>query len=279
VAIASLTSSGGVASIAVTDPGTGYTKPPSVTITGDGTGATGQAFHSYLSMESPAAAPTTDMKVRALLIDDPSMTPIEFDLTFSQKSRPFFVWGTGENPESKGGGLQASNFYFSLTRLEASGTITLDGEKFDVEGVTWMDHEYGAFGTAANPVKWILQDMQLDNGYSVSNVGIISDGKVPQLDVTSQGYATLQDAKGNMYLAASSVTPIGPTWTSDTSGVTYFTKFRVEIPTFEADIEVTTLLDGQEFTGLGTVYEGVARAKGTFQGADVAGDGWIEQNL
>ncbi|MDP2014190.1 MAG: lipocalin-like domain-containing protein, partial [Actinomycetota bacterium] len=170
-ATAQLNSNGGVSGIVLTSPGKGYTTPPKVTITGNGTGAKAVAFPTYVSMAAPAADPTKNMRVQALLTDDPSMTPVTLDLTLSQKGRPFFVWGTGVNPGATGTSVQNNNYYFSLTNLQAKGAITIDGKKFPVQGITWMDHEYGAFGTAANPVQWILQDMQLDNGFSISNVG------------------------------------------------------------------------------------------------------------
>jgi predicted secreted hydrolase len=278
-AVATLNSSGGVDAIVVTNPGTGYTKPPAVTISGAGTGATAQAFPTYASMEAPAADPTKNMNVKASLADDPSMAQVTFDLSLSQDGRPFYVWGTGVNPDAKGTGLQDNNYYFSLTRLHTSGAITIDGEKLDVDGITWMDHEYGAFGTQANPVKWILQDMQLDNGYSISNASVIQ-GQEPKVDVPSPGWATLEDADGKTYFVASTVTPTGPTWTSERTGRTYFTKFRVQIPDFAVDVVVTTLMNDQEFSiPQQPVYEGVGTAEGTFQGKSVTGNAWIEQAL
>jgi predicted secreted hydrolase len=278
-ATATLNSSGGVDTIVVTNPGSGYTQPPEVTISGDGTGATARAFPTFASMESPAADPTKNMRVKALLVDDPSLTQVAFDLTLSQEGRPFYVWGTGVNPEAKGTSLQDNNYYFSLTRMHTSGSITIDGRKVDVDGITWMDHEYGEFGTQANPVKWILQDMQLDNGYSVSSASVIED-QAPKVDVASKGWATLEDDAGKTYLVDTSVTPIGPTWKSPRTGTTYFTKFRVKIPDFNANVVVTTLMDDQEFPlATSSVYEGVATAQGTFQGARVTGNAWIEQAL
>lgn len=280
-ALAQLNSAGGVAQIVLVSAGTGYTTPPKVTITGDGSGAKAVAFPTYVSMTAPAANPTKNMHVKALLSDDPSLTPVTINLTLSQKGRPFFVWGTGVNPQAQGTSLQENNYYFSLTRLQATGTITIDGKTLPVEGVTWMDHEYGAFGSAANPVKWILQDMQLDNGFSISNVGIVGDGQQPALNSAMNGYATLESGSGATYLVASTVTPFGKTWTSKVSGVTYFTKFRVQIPSFGADIVVSTLMDAQEFPGAsgGSVYEGVAKAKGTFKKTTVSGTAWIEQTF
>lgn len=280
-AIAKLNSAGGVAQIVVLSACTGCTKPPSVSIAGNGTGAKAIAFPTYVAMTAPAADPTKHMHVTALLSDDPSLTQVTIDLALSQQGRPFFVWGTGVNPGATGTSVQDNNYYFSLTRLQASGTITIDGRRLPVTGVTWMDHEYGAFGTAANPVQWILQDMQLDNGFSISNVGIVGGAQKPTLNTAMQGYATLEGANGDTYLVASTVTPFGRTWTSKASGVTYFTKFRVQIPSFDADLVVSTLMDAQEFPGTsgGSVYEGVATAKGTFMKASTSGTAWIEQTF
>ncbi|MDO8732183.1 MAG: lipocalin-like domain-containing protein [Actinomycetota bacterium] len=281
-ATAQINSKGAVSGLVLTSAGKGYTTPPKVTITGNGSGAKAVSFPTFVSMAAPAADPTKNMHVRALLTDDPSMTAVTFDLTLSQKGRPFFVWGTGVNPGAKGTSTLDNNYYFSLTHLKAKGSITIDGKKLPVQGVTWMDHEYGAFGTAANPVQWILQDMQLDNGFSISNVGIVGSGQTPTLNTAMVGFATLEAANGDTYLVGSTVTPFGKTWKSPESGDTYFTQFRVQIPSFGADIVVTTLMDSQEFPGAnggGSVYEGVAKAKGIFKGKTVGGTAWIEQTF
>jgi len=273
-----LVADGKVAQIVVLNPGSGYTSPPTVSLVGGGgSGATARAYHMYANMTAPAGDPTQSMRVQALLCDDPSFIPIRFDLTFSQQGRPFFVWGTGVNPSGDPGDLTTNNYYFSLTRMDAAGTIDLDGERFDVEGVTWMDHEYGAFGTAANPVKWMLQDFQLDNGWCVSNYATV-EGGVPPLGQTVPSIATVQDPAGNLYVLETRMTAIGRTWTSPETGATYFLEFRVEIPAFEAELTATALVDEQEFPLPGfSVYEGVAAGVGTFKKRPVTGTAWIEQ--
>jgi len=234
----------------------------------------------FVAMDSPAADPIRDIRVRAALSDQKTLTPVTFDLTLSQEGRPFFVWGTGVNPDGPHTmDLDQNNFYFSLTRLHASGSIVVDGRAFDVSGVTWMDHEYGAFGTPANPVKWLLQDMQLDDGTCISNYVTIPDGS-PALDQTVDSFATIQNARGDIWFVRSLMTPIGRTWTSPESGRTYFTQFRVEIPEFRASFEVTALVDAQEFfVPARSVYEGIAESVGTFRGRPVSGTAWIEQAL
>jgi predicted secreted hydrolase len=272
---AAVVDGGRVTAVLLVSPGIGYTSTPTVTLVGGGgTGAAASAYHSYVGMTAPASDPTRNMQVKALLVDQATGKPIRFDLAFSQQGRPFFVWGTGINPDGEGSTVATRNFYFSLTRLAASGTIDIDGEKHNVSGVTWMDHEYGAFGTAANPVKWFLQDMQLDNGVCISNYATLAVGQQPKLDVRTPSQCTVQNAEGDLWFVDSFVTPIGSTYAKD--GVTYFLQFRVEIPAFNASLVVTSLVPDQTFNG---VYEGVADARGTFQYRDVAGSAWNEQAL
>jgi predicted secreted hydrolase len=272
-----LNKTGGVEQVLVTNQGTGYTKEPTVVITGDGTGAKGTAYNSYVSATAPSSNPT-DMSVKALLVDDPTMKQVKYNLNFSQVGKPFWVFGTGVDPLATQASLTANNYYYSLTHLVTKGTITFGGKTYNVHGVTWMDHEYGKFGSADHPVQWILQDFQLANGWTISNAGIVDEGKSPQLNVPFKGYATLESPDGKMYYVASTATPVGGVWTSP-SGKTYFTKMRVNIPLFNAKLDATALMTSQEFPGQVPVYEGVASGKGTFQGKAAGGQAWIEETF
>jgi len=263
-------------------PGLGYTSEPTVTITGGGgSGATARAVHSYVTMNAPWGDPTKNMAVKALLIDEATDAVVNFDLTLSQQGPPFIVWGTGSHPVpgTSGGHLQTNNYYYSLTRLQASGSVTVEGERFDVTGTTWMDHEYGAFTQGGKAVKWILQDMQLDNGVCISNFSVPNPSSPPPaLNQKSASQATVQRSDGTTYFVPSFFTPVGNVWTSPVTGIAYFMELLVEIPSFGASITVKSLMDAQEFRG-GPVYEGVASATGTFEGVPVTGDAWSEQAL
>jgi predicted secreted hydrolase len=276
---AKLDRKGGVAEVVVTNPGSGYTKPPKVVISGDGTGAKATAYNSWVSAQAPASNPTKNIHIRAVLVDSRTMKKVTYDLTFSQVGKPFWVFGTGVDPLATHPSLTEDNYYFSLTHLQAQGTITFGGKKYRVHGETWMDHEYGAFGAADHPVQWILQDLQLSNGWSVSSFGIVAKGKRPQLNVPFQGFATVQSPDGKMYFVPSSATPIDETWRSPQTGKTYFTKLRVNIPGFNARIVATSLVKPQEFAGAAPVYEGVATAKGTFANRPTTAQAWIEETF
>jgi|SRR5579871_4148088 len=283
---------GGIASINVTNPGRGYTSAPQVAIAGgSGQGAAAEAIHSYVTMDAAWGDPTQNMAITALLVDDATGTEVYFDLMMSQQGPPFPVWGTGVlplKPPDNGTHLQTNNYYYSLTRLAATGTISIvpakgasgiARETLPVAGTTWMDHEYGSFGSASQPVKWILQDAQLDNGWVLSNFAL---GSKFELGDRVRSFVTAQDPDGKMYVAPSWLTPTGETWTSPKTGVTYFLEFEIEIEELlhpKTTLTIKSLLKDQEFpSGPGAgVYEGVAAATGTFRGQKVSGTAWNEQ--
>lgn len=280
-ALAVLDDEGGVGQIVLLDAGSGYTSTPTVTLRGGGgSGATAVAVQNWVSMTAPQEDPSQNLRVRSLLVDDPSLSEVEFDLTFSQQGRPFFVFGTGIAPGPTVHDITKANYYFSFTRLAAAGTITIDGEPLEVTGTTWMDHEYGNFGgsTSDTRVRWLLQDMQLDNGYTLSNAGIIGEGYKPEIGVPVDAYVTIQNPDGELFYVASTLTPIGELWVSPRTNRGYAQQFLVEIPSFNATITVTSRIPDQEFAVSGApIYEGTAAVEGTLLGEAVTGDGWIEQ--
>jgi predicted secreted hydrolase len=83
-------------------------------------------------------------------------------------------------------------------------------------------------------------------------------------------------ADETMYCVPAILTTILANLESPKTGQTYFLDFNVEIDSFDAVVQVHSLMESQEFTA-GPVYEGVAMATGTFAGIQVHGDAWNEQ--
>lgn len=230
-------------------------------------------------MHAPQADPTQNMVVKAKLVD--GNTTVTFDLTLSQKGLPLHVWGTGVTPIPVHPTTATNNYYFSLTRLKATGTIVIgQGDVFEtipVSGVTWMDHEWGLFSSHGHSVKWILQDMQLDNGVCISNFSLQS----PVLNETSNGKATVQSgADGTSYYVDTQMTPT-QSWKESPQGKEFFTEIKVVIPQYGAEFFVKSSMNAQLFTTGASVYEGVGTVSGTLKVGSkiesVTGTAWIEQ--
>ena len=239
-----------------------------------------------ISMRAPQVDPT-DMAVKAGFEDADTGTNVQFDLRLTQNGPPFIVWGTGVSPDiPRPPQLDTNNFYYSLTRLSASGKIVIDNEILDVTGVTWMDHEYGLFSDPkGNAPKWALQDMQLDNGVCLSNYFLVTPSRPLELNKSVLSHVTVQtknhDGTYSNYYVDSILTPYGRTWKSPKTNGNYFMQLKIEIPAFNAILDVSSLVDFQEFviheSLQNSIYEGVAIAKGSFDGKNVQGTAWIEQ--
>ena len=236
-------------------------------------------------MTAPKTDPT-NMSVKAKLTQGNNI--IEFDLKLTQEGTPLYVFGNGSrlHKEQTKPNLSDNNYYFSLTRLNASGTIKiyqtelLEPEIIEVSGTTWMDHEWGNFTDdnhgKKQSVKWILQDMQFDNGICLSNFSL----KGPKLNKPTKGMATVQIDKNSVSNYVH--TTMTPTKSITLNGQEYFTEIYVEIPDYSIVATVISLMPNQLFEG--GVYEGVGsvsgtRYPGTIREEVLNGTAWVEQNL
>ena len=216
------------------------------------------------------------MTVSASFVDAASGETVSFDLNMRQEGQPLLVWGDGVSPKPVGSGtdaLQVYNYYYSFTNLQASGTITVGSETYQVKGVTWMDHEYGAF---ASSQAWVLQDAQLDNGVHLSSFFASTP---PVEGQQTPSFVTILTPDGNSTFFNSLTTPLGPLWKSP-EGVSYCLTYQVDIEDVGACLTFVSSMPDQEFASqYAPVYEGVATVAGHYGADAVRGTGWIEQAL
>jgi predicted secreted hydrolase len=254
---------------AETDP----TQPWSVALTanagGDGT----------VSMKG-APGNCQDMSVEAQFTDTATGKRVALAMRFVQTDAPLLVWGTGcklVNPDGRTP-LERNNYYYSFTKLSATGTITIGDDAYRVQGLTWMDHQYGFFGGKGG-VNWVLQNMQLDNGYSVSSFTL---SEVPQRDKPYTSGATILAPDGtSTYVTNCTTTPRGEPYPSKGDpGIDFFLQMDVEIPEYGAQLTVASLFADQEFPIPNqAIYEGAGTVTGTFLGETVSGTAWLEEKI
>jgi predicted secreted hydrolase len=93
----------------------------------------------------PGGSPTIELSggVRADVVFQLSLHP----------SKPVVVFG--ENGVSrKGSDPSAASYYLTFPRLEARGTVVMDGVPVSVTGQAWMDHEISSSQLGAEQVGW-----------------------------------------------------------------------------------------------------------------------------
>lgn len=177
-------------------------------------------------------------------------------------------------------GLQAGNasHYYSLTRMETTGDVSVEGETVPVTGLSWMDHEFGTTFLESSQVGWDWFSLQLDDGTDVM-VYVLrqQDGTV---DSHSSG--TLVRPDGRVVRLTSEAVELvsGREWASPTSGARYPVEWVVDIPGELLRLEVRAAVDAQELhteqsTGV-TYWEGAVVATGTRDGRPVSARGYLE---
>ena len=177
----------------------------------------------------------------------------------------------------KGAELGNASHYYSLTRLRTTGRLVVGGETFDVEGLSWMDHEFGTSFLEPAQAGWDWFSIQLDDGTDlmVYVMRRIDGARDPR----SSGTLVVPEGRVSLRVDDFRLTP-GRRWTSPASGAAYPVAWRIAIPPHGLELEVTAAVDAQELqtgrsTGV-TYWEGAIDVQGTRGGVPVAGSGYLE---
>jgi predicted secreted hydrolase len=198
-----------------------------------------------------------------------------FALKLEPVKPPVVQGRAGISQKAEGAGH--ASHYFSLTRLTTAGSIDLDGKTYQVEGASWMDHEFFTSSMAANEAGWDWLSLQLADGADLMLYRMRhTDGSV---DPYSSG--SYVDAGGKArFLSASdfAMTPADDFWTSAATKAKYPMRWHVSIPSLKMDLNVTTPLKSQELVSrFGTSYwEGAIDVGGTQAQSPLSGHGYLE---
>ena len=185
----------------------------------------------------------------------------------------------GQNGLSrKGEGEGRASYYYSLTRMDTDGELTIDGKSEKVRGVTWMDHEFGSNQLRDDQVGWDWFSIQLDNQTEL--MLYLMRRKDGSVDPYSSG--TLVSADGvskNLSLKDYRIEVL-QRWKSPTSGATYPIKWKVTVPSEAIELDIAPAFPEQELithrSTRVTYWEGAAQIRGTARGKPVGGNGYVE---
>lgn len=173
-------------------------------------------------------------------------------------------------------GPAGGSYYYSRTRLEASGTLRLGGETLPVTGSAWFDHQWGDF-IAVGAGGWDWFAVNLDDGTDVT-LSLVRDaaGGYPLV------YGTLVRPDGvPVHLDAGSfeVTVTGQ-WRSPDTGAVYPAGWHVTIPGESLVIDLAPTVAAQELdtrATTGVIYwEGSQRVTATRGTLSLAGEAYVE---
>ncbi len=167
-----------------------------------------------------------------------------------------------------------ASYYYSLVNLETTGVLTFAGEAVSVQGLSWMDHEFGTSALSGDAVGWDWFSAQLDNGM------VLMFGRIRNADGSSQPYfeGTLLYPDGRQVRLAPEdfeLRVLG-SWTSPQTGIVYPQGWQVRFPAHGLELWIEPIVADQEMRVGFVYYEGATRIRGTLQGAPVQGRGFVE---
>lgn len=197
---------------------------------------------------------------------------VAVDLVLSAAKPPV---AQGEGGWSRKGSQPGNaSYYYSYTRLDTRGTVTLGGRPLAVAGSSWLDREWSTSALEAGQNGWDWFSLQLDDGRDLMYYRIRRDDG--SADRHSEGSLVGPDGERRpLPAAAVELTPRG-WWTSPRSGARYPVRWSLRIPTAGLDLVVEPLLDDQELDVSFVYWEGAVRVAGTSRGAPIAGVGYLE---
>jgi predicted secreted hydrolase len=185
----------------------------------------------------------------------------------------------GDNGYSrKGQAPERASCYYSFTRLQANGDLTVKGTRHAVQGTAWMDHEYSTAPLQTGITGWDWFSLQL------------SDKTEFMIYLLRQPDGNLNPASGGTFVLPSGQTrqllrgdvhlePLAY-WTSPFTKARYPVKWKLSIAALNYDLTITANLADQEMRtprSTNVVYwEGSVQAQGTKAGSAVEGDGYVE---
>ncbi|MGH7362551.1 MAG: lipocalin-like domain-containing protein [Candidatus Methylomirabilales bacterium] len=198
------------------------------------------------------------------------------DLTLTPEKPPVVHGQDGIS--RKGAGEGHASHYYSLTRLRVAGVLTLDGRRFPVTGLAWMDHEFGSTELAPEQVGWDWFSVQLEDGTDLMLYLIRHRDGRP--DPFSSGTLVASDGTARtLALAEFAVKPLGR-WQSPRSGGIYPMGWEIRVPGAALTLTLRPLFPDQELDTARstqvTYWEGAVRVTGERAGQAVRGQGYVE---
>jgi predicted secreted hydrolase len=191
-------------------------------------------------------------------------------------AKPPVLHGNGGYSQ-KGDTEGQASYYYSFTRLQASGSLTFKGVTHPVEGTAWMDHEFGSSILSADEVGWDWFSLQLDDKSELMVFHLRKkDG------TAARAFGTFVPSDGSPIDLGDRLIRIDSsgTWISPRNKAKYPSSWTVEIPSEGLTLNVSPLVADQELvTGRSTqvtYWEGAVEVSGTRNGKPVQGRGYVE---
>lgn len=165
-------------------------------------------------------------------------------------------------------------YYYSQTKNEVTGTITLNGITENVSGSSWIDRQYGTFNPwNGREYEWFC--IQLSNGMDINltNIFTVKD-EIPD-NLKYRFLSAYVDETTQYTTSDFQIDRLKFSYMPDSIRC-YSQKWRITSSILDVDIIVSTLHSNCEVSLPFRFYEGSTNVTGTVNGAIVTGVGFVE---
>ncbi len=203
---------------------------------------------------------------------------VKLNLVVTPLKPPVLHGVAGDGLSQKGEGRGHASYYYSLTRLKSEGVLHSSDGVVDVEGISWMDHEFGSAQLTSSQVGWDWFSVQLDN--HVELMLYLLRHQNGSLDPHSSGTLVYPDGHSeHLRLEAVRLQANGQ-WRSPKSGATYPQGWTLQVPHRDLELRLEPVMAAQELVTDNstrvTYWEGCVTVQGRFQGQSTSGAGYVE---
>ena len=177
----------------------------------------------------------------------------------------------------KGAAASAASQYYSFTRLQTGGTVSIGGVTLPVRGTSWMDHEFGSGTLDPQQTGWDWFSLQLDDGREIM-LYLLRGGDT----VVDYARGTLVEKDGATRDLSAGDFAVRATgrWKSPVTQAVYPSGWTVTIAAADPPISIEVISEVKDQENRGRLaralfyWEGAVRAQS--EGGAPAGLGYVE---
>jgi predicted secreted hydrolase len=195
----------------------------------------------------------------------------ELELTLQALAPPVLNGDAGLSRKS--GEPAAATYYYSIPRLAAHGRLIRAGQPLGLQGLAWIDREWGSGALGARQVGWDWFALQLNDGTALMFYALRE--RDDTRDQHSAG--TWVEASGRSRPLSNEEVKIevADYW-SNAQGTRYPALWRMRVPALALEVSVRPVLADQELLTTPAYWEGAVDVSGTRAGQSIAGRGYVE---
>jgi predicted secreted hydrolase len=167
----------------------------------------------------------------------------------------------------------SASFFYSMPRIAARGRLDVAGRELEVNGLAWLDREWGSGGLGPRQQGWDWFALQLADGSTLMLYQLRDRDGAP--DPHSGG--TLVEADGRVrILGADDVRiEVQDHWVS-ARGTRYPARWRLRSTRLGLDLLLAPRLADQELDSAPPYWEGAVEVTGTRAAQPLSGEGYVE---